>query len=368
MLLRDTYLRKGQALSDSGTYIIDLNLTEPISMLELLISATNGATSNQGVRVHDDVDKIELVDGSDVIYSGSGILTRALNYFETGHEPYGLFTEAAAGVQTESFLLNFGRYPGDEEYYLDPKKYRNLQLKITTSLTISATAGFATGTGSLDVIAKVFSENPPAEKGCMMSKDLYDFTSVASGDELITLPTDYDYRMLMVRAFESGTAINTDINNLKLSCNSDAFIPFDLQLIDLLAKNVNWRGNVVQALDLLRTDGDTIATWYPVIKQAAANAFNDFDLASFDVVGVNVLTLQLLTLTATPTIAKSTSDTKVLANIVGQAPYFSVAYPFGDLINPDDFFPAKTFKSMELKLTQGGAGAAVSVMAQQIRS
>jgi len=231
MKLRDTYIRKGYSIPDTGTEIVPINVDEPITALFINIKATTGATSCQDHSLIDDISKIEIVDGSDVIYSMNGALARALAYWVSGKMGYGLYDEGAGVTQEFTIPIYFGRWIGDTEYYLDPKDFRNLQLKITVALTISATAGFATGTGQIDVIATLFSEQPEAKRGFLMSKDVYSFTTVASGDETVSLPVDFPYRLVMVRAFESGTALETDLTNLKLTCNNDSFIPFDVAMV-----------------------------------------------------------------------------------------------------------------------------------------
>ena len=368
MLMRETYLRKGQGLSDSGTYIIDINVAEPISAIILYLSATNGATSNQGVRIHDDIDKIELVDGSDTLVSVSGIELQALDFYHFGKDVYRYVDESGAAVQHEAFIIPFGRFIGDPEYYFDPKRFTNPQLKITTSLTIDAAAGFATGTLSLSAIAKVFSEVPPAAKGFFMLKNLYSFTTVASGDETVNMPRDYPYRAIMVRAFESGTAFETDLTNLKLSCDNDAFIPFDLSSGDLVRHNVDWRGKINLELKSFRTDSDVISLWLPYIDVALATSLVDFDVATIEAASVNNITLQLIELTTSPSVAKATADSAQLIKAVGYAPFFTVCYPFGDLIGQPDYFPSTKYGNIDLKLTQGGAGAAASVVLQQVRT
>ena len=364
--MRKTYLRKGQSLDDSGTYQIDINIVEQISQLIIFVEATNGATSNQGVMLPTDIDKIELTDGASVIYSMSGIMSRCLSYHESGKMPPHFYTEAAAGVQKYCFIINFGRFPGDTEYFFDPAKYKNPQLKITTSLTISATAGFATGTGSLDVIANVFSDSVGSSKGFFMAKNIYDFTSVASGDETIDMPIDYPYRMILQRAYETGIALDTDISNIKLTCDNDFYIPVDLEMDHIVRLNKNRLGLHTEHHKLLRTDADAVVTIIPNIEQALANASLDLDIASVDDITVNQVTLQLLSVTVVPAIAKSVTDTDILLAVQGSAPYFSVSLPFGDLVNEANYFESNRYKSIDLKLTQGGAGAACSTVIQQI--
>ena len=142
MRWRDVVLRENHTLADSGTTILDINIVDPITALFIKIENQNGATSCQNVRPHEDIDKIELVDGSEVIFSMSMLEAMALNFYETGRLPYFKWDEGAAAAQYDTCLLLFGRYLGDKLLYLDPKKYKNLQLKITHSFTISGTAGF----------------------------------------------------------------------------------------------------------------------------------------------------------------------------------------------------------------------------------
>ena len=368
MRIRNEYLEKARGVADSETVTVNIDVLNPISALVIVYQATNGATSNQGVAIHDDIDSIDLVDGSEEVFSLSGIEALILNAFEMKRMPYMDLTEAAGGVQKEAFIINFGRYIGDPDYWLDPTEFRNLQLRLAHSLTISATAGFATGSGVIDVIAKVFEEKPSGRNGYMIAKEQYSFTSGASGIETAMLPTDYTWRMLIQRAYESATDLITDVTNIKVNFDGGAYVPVDMGMLDILQDNANKLGTFEYAQQLLRTDGDAAATYLQQLQNANANNLTDLSIASVDDITANQVTLQVLDLTVSPTIAKATADESILLQCVGYAPFGSILVPLCDPYNDGNWLQVGRYSKAKLELTQGGAGAACQTILQQVRS
>lgn len=366
--IRQTHLRDAETLLDAQTKIIDLNVEDPITAIDIIYQANNGATSNQGVPLHKDVDKIEIVDGADSLWALSMVQAQALNFYEEGHLPHMLLNEGAAATQVEVARINFGRWLGDTELYLDPRRFRNPQLKATHSLTISATAGFATGTGRLSVIAYLLEDRPPVAKGFLSAKEHYSWTTVASGEQRITLPRDYPYRFFLLRGYESGTAWDTDITKVKLLADSDKYVPWLVSAADLRRINETIWGKCSVANALLRTDGDTPEVFMAFPDEFTVQAINDLDIASIDAVTADTVTLQLLSLAVTPTIAKSTTDTEIRLGVRGTGPHHVLALPFGDRWDVGSWFRPMDFGVVEAIITQGGAGAAASVVLQQLRN
>ena len=112
MKIRKVYLARDETVSDSQTKQIKLDIKDPISAIEVIYEATNGSTSNVGHPLFKDVSKVEVLDGSDVLYSLSMVQAQALNFFEAGKLPYMDITEAGGGVQKVSAIIRFGRYIG----------------------------------------------------------------------------------------------------------------------------------------------------------------------------------------------------------------------------------------------------------------
>jgi len=367
MRMRKHYLARDETLSDSQTKTIDLAGVDPLSAIDIIYEATNGATSNVGRPLHKDISKIEVVDGSDVLFSLSAAQLAALNFFETGLYPWHQLSEAAAGVQKEKFSIHFGRFIGDPRFHLNPKAFKNPQLKLTHALTISATAGFATGTGKLTAMAHLFDEPVSGPEGFFMSKNHYDWTTVASGDEPVVLPNDYPWRLLLIRSYVSGTAWTTNITKVKLSINKDKIIPFDLYTDDLLTLNENEFGAAEIVQRLLRADAAAPEAYIADQKGSIYHPAADFNVGSIESITADTVALGLYILSATPTIAKDTTARAGYLRARGVGPHNVLAIPFGNLKDPETWLNAPSFDELKLLVTQGGAGAAASILLQQLR-
>jgi len=365
--MRAFYIAKQQTISDSATDIWDVRGTEPISALEIEIEATNGATSCQNHSIHDDISAIELTDGSDTLFSLTGIEAQALNFYELRRMPKRTLTEVGGATQKERFWIFFGRYLGDERFYLTPAQFANLQLKITHALTVSATAGFATGTGKVSVIAHAFVDPPPAADGYMMAKRIKSWSSAASGDEDTYLPLDYPVRHLLLRAFESGTAMDATITNVKISCDTDRYVALNHSPLWVRDMNALRFGLCEVHKTLKAADGDTIYAEMGYVEDAIANSLQDLDLASFDAVSTDQLTLQVLKFTTSPSIAKETADVSIDALIRGYAPYNTLSLLHQDPMDPGAWFEPRAWSSVKVSCTQGNAGATCALIVQQPR-
>lgn len=364
---RDVYIARDEVVADTQTKIFDIDITDPISQIDVIYQADNGATSNAGHPIHKDVSAIELVDGSDVLWSMSMPLAEALNFYESGRMPPAELTEVGGATQKESAQLNFGRWLGDDQFAFDPTKFRNPQLRLTHALTISATAGFATGTGKVTVIAKVLEEPRPTPAGFLTAKSIYSWTTAASGEEVIDIPRDYPLRLLLLRAYESGTAMTSNVVRVKLSCDADKFIPLDLYSDDWISLIEKKFGHAQVKNVLKRADGALVETFLGVIKAAALNVRADLNIGGFDALAADTITTQVIVLTTTPTVAKQTAAQTLDLYAEGLCPHNTYAYAFGDPAKPETWLPLPTFKDVKLKVTQGDAGAAANVVLQQWR-
>lgn len=364
--LRSHVSRDRATLDDSDTFELDLKGFSSISAIDIIIRGTNGATSNQGVPLNTDIDTIEVVNGSQVIHSLSGVQSRVLNTFEQRNYPSITLDEQAAAVQEEIFRVSFGRWVGDDQYWMRPSDFANPMLKVTNSLTISAAAGFATGTGRITVIVWTWDEAPANRRGHFLTKEYKSFTSAASGDDRTDLPRDFPYRLVVFRGFETAVELHTDLTNIKLTLDNDRLIPLDMRTEQLRDLNAEWFGMFSVPQIVFRTDADAPDSFLAYPREFQANALLDLDLASIDVRTVNELTIQLLSVTVVPAIAKSIVDTAINLVAKGYGPHHSLAYPFGRMNDPESWFDPTSFGKFEAVLTQGGAGAAVSIFGQQI--
>jgi len=369
---RDAVLEYQYTAKDTETKTKDLDLTEPISAIEIEVECTNGATSNLNNFISDIVTKVEVVDGSDVLASLNMSQLEALHFYKTGKMPCIFPSEWAGGIQRHNATLFFGRHLWDREYALDPKKFTNPQLKVTFNKAVIRAAngtGFASGDNiKLSLIAKVFADLPaPAQ--FLMQKQIESFTGAASGEKRVELPRDYIYRMLLTRFWLEGYDINELISDIKLTCDTDKFIPFNrkTQQLDAYALSLFGLGQIKH--DILR--GHTVASpyvrlifnkepWVTLQMQAPGQPHFFVPYAQWS----SRLEFEFYNSAG----AIDSTARKITAIEQGHAPHATLPITFGRLNEKDDWFDPKVWGKLELVLTQATiAGAVCEVVAEQVR-
>jgi len=367
MKTRDVYLARDETLPDSGLKYVKLDVSHPISQLVIEIEVQNGATSCLDHEIHDDITSIEVIDGSNVLFSLSGKQCVGMYALTNGKFSPQVLTEVGGATQKETFIVPFGRFLFDPEYALDPKKFTNPQLAISYSFTISATAGFATGTAKLTVVARCMEEGYGPLKGFLMTKAHYPFTAVANQEYSIDLPRDYPYRLLAVQALLDDNGISDCLDRLELSINNDAWIPYKLYADELKYFQREWFGIVRQQKTVKRADDSAFHTDIFEPEEVTLRTTADFHVVSVEGVDANKVTPQLLVLDATPSIAKESTAQTCVCNTEGFMVSGLVGLPFGDLNNPEDWLPAQKQDAIKLKF-KALAAFSGDVIIQQLRS
>jgi len=174
------------------------------------------------------ISKIELVDGSDVLYSLSGEEAQATDFYDTGITPLNVVSYVDANIWTGIFNLNFGRWLWDTEMALDPKRFKSLQLKVTHKVGDTAGSSTTSTTSTLTIHAFCFDQKSISPRGFLMNKEIYAYTiGAANSYKYIDLPTDYPVRRMMVQALYVGYETHQIVNGIKISEDNDKRVVFD---------------------------------------------------------------------------------------------------------------------------------------------
>lgn len=365
MKYRDNELYHDLGLDDSGTKLIDLNFNDPLSAISFLFYGINGGTSNKKNAMHDVVTKIEIVDGSDVLLSLSLKELQALHAYQTGHFPYSLHDEGPDADSKDHATLFFGRWLWDTEYFMDLKKFSNPQLKITTDedvIRAMSATGFLTTSFDVSIVAHVMEDEALTSKGFIMNKEVYSFTSGTSGNEYVELPRDYPYISVMLHSTIRGSDWHELISNVKLSCDSDKFVPFDRngkdisETYELLHPPFQMRGK------FFFKNAETVQ--FPLYYNPRV-AF--MPTASKSLIGVSWIWSGNALCGLWDADANAvTTEQSVSAEIFGTDPHCTMLHRFGVKNDPATYFDPTLWKEVQLTLTQAGAGA-VKVVLQQMR-
>jgi hypothetical protein len=212
------------------TEVIDINIVDPISEIVIEVDTTH-TTVELTAHPMAGITKIEIVDGSDVLYSLSGYEAEALDWYNNGGKFRANYNWMLYPGGCQRFIgLHFGRYLYDNELAFDPTRFTNPQLRITVDV---GAGGGASSAVALTCWAALFDQKSTALKGFLMSKEIKSYTVASTVHEYTDLPTDYPYRAIYLRAFVAGTEPNQCVSNFKLSEDQDKRIPYDHNVTDI---------------------------------------------------------------------------------------------------------------------------------------
>jgi hypothetical protein len=341
------------------TEIIDLDMADPVSQLiiELAVTGVGDVATAHAIAC---LSKIEVVDGSDVLFSLSGYEAEAVDIchnktIRSNWNPY------LTGNDVQRFIgINFGRYLWDPILAFDPKKFRNPQLKLT--LDIDA-GGNNSNSNKLQVWAALFDQKSITPMGFLMHKELKSYTMTASGHEYTDMPTDYPYRKLFVRNLEAGTEPCQNIANIKLSEDQDKRVVFDHEAVTLLRAIAALSPQYIEQIMFAATAAG-VNVFTTVTERATATfakwaaASGTLPYASYGSAGGRM-------------VVYSGSSENAVAIVAGYVPHGAFEIPFGEQMDPEDWYMVnKGIGSLKLDIT-GASGLAgtetCQIFLQQLR-
>lgn len=217
------------------TKVIDLNLADPVSQFQIIFEPLSASGITPVGHPAKCITKIELVDGSDVLFSLTGQECQAVDYYHRKLEPPNICLYLNGNASYMIYNINFGRFLWDPLFAFDPKKFTNPQLKVTIDIDAG---GSDVTSGYLSVLAMIFDEKAINPEGFLMHKEIKDYTLSASSHEYSDLPVDYPYRKLFARIQKYGTGPDYAFDTLKLSEDNDKRIPFNHTIAEILATMV----------------------------------------------------------------------------------------------------------------------------------
>ena len=227
---RQAVLLPAKTYSADATEVIDLNLSEPITDLHIVYKGTN-AGSTPTAHPSQLLTKVEIVDGSEIIAALKGQQMVPLHFFHNKKEPLNGINYINDNQCWISGSIPFGRWLYDPMLALDPKRFKNLQARVTIDLN---GGGSACDAGSLEVVAHVFSDKKVSPVGFLRNFQWYTYALVSSGYETIELPTDETIRTIMLQSYFPTKATNSQLSEVRIAEDNDRNVVLDNSVSDLL--------------------------------------------------------------------------------------------------------------------------------------
>lgn len=230
MRFRHTELLASTSIMTAGTYVLDINVRDCISRLNIVVIGTNSADDPIG---HPALiaRQVDLVDGSDVLHSARGCYSQAAAFYGTGKQPHNYLNYRVLGKAKAVIPIYFGRYLWDNEFAFDPTKFVNPQLKIQHNYALGGSTPDAC---TIEVWADIFDDMPSSVRGFLMTKSHWTKTLVASATDYVELPRDHPIRFVFPAAFSNDEEPNVSIDTVKLSEDQDKRILIECDTKHLL--------------------------------------------------------------------------------------------------------------------------------------
>lgn len=343
-------------LGTAGTKIIDITIADIISRIEVIFRTKNGDSAFEGHPAAN-IPKMELIDGSDVLFSLSGMEVQSLNFYDRLLPPDNHMTGSNGEYMRASFGMDFGRRLYDTELAFDPKKFTNPQLKLTWDEDV---ANLDCSINEILVLAYLFDELKPTPIGFLMNKEIYTYTPTANSYEYIDLPTDYPMRKLLIGSHQETKTFTQMIAEMKLSEDNDKRVP-----LDMTGDQLFW--------DVKRSYPPYSENVYMAIG-TSATAFRVTPSEDAVIVGAKTSTVKGLFLgfsnggLATGTV--ETAEETVYMKCNGYIPHGYAPVTFGNPADMDNWYDVTKVGSLLLRLKAGpslGSNPTAQVISQQLR-
>ncbi len=367
MKIRDVVLqdRLVQAVN-ARTWTFNINLVDPVTEFKVWFFTKNHATGpNVAGCIPYLVEEIAVIDGSEVIAAMNGPECIAMYCFDHARTPFHWHQELGGMSQYWCLPITFGRDLWDEEWIFDPRKFRNPQLRITFDIQAVAAVGagaYATATDdwpAISVWAKIMEEGA-RPKGYLMNKQLKEFASLSGGQEITYLPTDFNIRKLMVRAYKKCGQMNDAITRLKLSQDEDKWIPWDLNSHDFIWLMRDWFPEVTFHLKHEGTDNDQREHYGGTYAQGLLVSATQGRMVSVRGWAGNCFTMDIEDVTNS-----TVTNTQAWSKCQTRTPFDCYCYPFGDQNDDRDWLDVSQMGNLRLILTQGAEDYLEQIVVQQ---
>lgn len=356
MNYRQAVILDAETSTTAGTKTIDLKGLDPMSQLIITKSGLN-STNTPTAHPAKMVTKIEIVDGSEILWSLSGIEAQALDYHQREKPSASIISYLNDTYCRALFNINFGRWLWDEDLAFDPSRFKNPQLKITHD---GDAGGGAPDANTLSVVGMMFDERKIMPQAYLMAKEHYTYSLTSSAKEKLDLPTDYPLKSLTIQSLSDGKAINAQYNKIKLHENNN--------------KKVVIEDSVSSLIKYLTQDKEPYTE--NIFGYTAGSTVEFFVTPTYETYGVGNMEDQSAAYVTTLPSYGGTWDVKTSgagtfnAIVRGLAPHGAMYIPFADPWEVGMYYDVTKLAKLELEITAGssvGSSSTCQVITEQLK-
>jgi len=243
--------------------VIDKELkgSDMISYIDIIVRMTNGSamTEDSVVKIHDDITKIEIVDGGDVLVSANMEELQAINAFMTKAMPFQTLTLDDDAVQVEHCRIPFGYFPFDPNHYIRPNDFDNLEIKVHITMTTAAATAWAAAGHDVTIIIGLMESGYGDYQGFLSTRFARNYDAVDGTEEIVEIPVTHPLNLILIQAFKTCTRPDENVELVKLDADDGKHIEVELYMTELEILNALQFGRFTQKLAKRMTNAaDTV--------------------------------------------------------------------------------------------------------------
>jgi len=363
MKSRKSILLAPADIGASGTKVININITDVISRIDILWKYTVVTVSVQIGRIVDCITRVELVDGGNTLISVTGAQLAALNAYNRKRMPYGHSSLTVGGICEQMISLDFGRWLYDEDYAFNPSLYKNPQLRITWDEDASNTN---TIVNSLGVFADIMSETQKVPGYFLAPREWKNYTFGTSSHENVSLPTSNIIRSVLFNPESADHSPIDLISNVKIALDNDKSVIADMAFSDFVKTMLEKYPRFSEKMIL-----DAVVT----AKTIYSNLSDDLkiDIQYDDTAFVTAQSkLAVPTYTGNIIALGASVDLKAdEAEISGTCPFNSIMFQIGDEWDSSQWLDPRQNKSLDIDIlssSDADTGDDCSVVVEMVQS
>lgn len=326
-------------ITTAAVKTIDINVSDVISRLSVVLELLNdGVTpTNHPLKV---IKSIEVIDGSEVIASLTGYAVQALSYFGTGRMPHNELNYENNAYPRCFVPLDFGRFLYDPALALDPKKFKNLQLRIDHD---RALGGSSPESGTLRVLADMFDEKPASPMGYLQSKEIFSYYPAIDAVEYVALPLDNNIRMILIMNANDSEEPDILFDSVKIDEEDGKRVVVDCKTMDLIRAASTRFGRFGEYLSAKIDAAGSVSVYLTQCKDIMMPTLAD--TAGSDVIYAwSGGRLRVLT---------STAGCILNGEVTGRCPHGAVPILFGNPNDLDDWWDVTNVGKARAMITPG---------------
>lgn len=344
-------------LGASGTKVIDVDVSKPISRIEFRFKTTKSA-NGMSAPGPANITKIELVDGSKPLHSLTGYENQALAYYNRPHTQMEHGQYISGSSQCDLYAIDFGRFLWDEALAFVPSMFVNPQLKITFDEDVSDTG---VTVNEAEVVAHIFDEKEISPMGFLSAIEHFSYTCGANNSyETIELPEDRPFRQILVRAYQDGYEPWYNIDEARLDEGTLDRIPFDYTNLEVYCRMMKAVWPMIQST-LVGIAASGGRTFYVPVTDYWANI-----LATNHNNGAD-LYIGAASMRGGKASLVSASNSQFGGLATGWLPWHTYQFPMGRQLEIEDWYnPAGKKPRLRLRASTGATSATGQVVLEEL--